>query len=169
MSKPRFVTANLKAARAEGKGNRREAIRLLEEAVEAYGEDIAATWKIAYNYMLLGEYDLAIEWGSRGLALEPGNTDLLQLLAACYSNQGDHDRAYKCVCRALEQPVHRSAPLRKWLAGLFSRRSGSNRTAAGREREISGPDMEDWRRRAQEYKAWYESTHKTGRRRHGTR
>jgi len=158
--------ADLKAARAFDKGDYREAIRLLEDAIEAHGDESAAIRKIAYSYMQLGEHEMAIEWGSRGLALEPRDTELLQLLAGCYSHQGDHDRAYQCICRALEQPSRKPIAPGQWLQRLFgflpfgAKRRGQGRGVAGRGLAKTAQDGNDWRLRAAEYKTWYETTHR---------
>ena len=165
MSKAQFLAAELKSARAFGKGDYREVIRILENAVEAHRDETTAIWKIAYSYMQLDEHDLAIEWGSRGLALEPDNPELLEILAGCYSIKGDHDRAYQCICRALEQPTRKPIELGWWERGLlrlFSlhpklRRVDPDRTQRGLNKVAQ--DHNEWRGRAAEYKKWYEATH----------
>ena len=165
MSKARLMAAGLKSARAFGRGDYRKVIRILEPAVEANGDDSAEIWKIAYSYMRLEEYDLAIEWGSRALALQPGDPQMLELLAACYSKQGDHDRAYQCVCRALERPSPEPMKLGWLMRAVFKlvslhpklRRVDPERTQRGLDKVAQ--DHNDWRERAAEYKKWYEATH----------
>jgi len=165
MSKAKLMAAGLRSARALGRGDYREVIRILEPAVESYGEDYFEIWKLAFCYMRIGEYDQAIEWGSRGLALQPRDPQLLELLAGCYSKQGDQDRAYQCVCRALEQPSREPMKL-GWLMKavfkLFSlhpklRRVDPESTQRGLDKVAQ--DHNNWRGRAAEYKKWYEAEH----------
>lgn len=166
MPKTKSMIADLKATRAFGKGDYREVIRLLEDSVETHGDESTAIWKIAYSYMQLGEYDSAIEWGSRGLVIEPRDMELLQLLAGCFSHQGDHDRAYQCICRALEQPPRKSMELGRFMRGLLGflslhprlRRVAPDRVQRGLKKVDQ--DHSDWRLRAAEYKTWYETTHR---------
>lgn len=163
MSKARLMAAGLKSARAFGRGDYREVVRILEPAVEKNGDDYFEIWKIAFSYMRLGEYKQAIEWGSRGLALEPNSPELLELLAGCYSANEDHDRAYQCVCRALEQPAPEPVKLGWLTRAIFKlvslhprlRRVDPERTQRGLDRVTQ--NQNNWRVRAAEYKKWYEA------------
>ena len=155
----------MKAARALGRGDFRRVIKLLEAAVEAHGDESLALWQIAHCYMRLKEYEMAIKWGTRGLALNPEHPMLLELLASCYHEQGDLDRAYQCVCHALKQPLREPTELPgyvRWVFKLFSlhpkfRRLEPNRVQRGQYRVRK--QNEAWRRRAEKYRKWYVATH----------
>ena len=158
-----FIT-DMKFARAFGRGDYRRAIQLLEAEVEAHGDEKSVHWRIAYSYMQLKEYEMAIEWGTRGLALNPEDPMILELLGNCYHEQGDPDRAYQCLCHALKQPLREPielSGLTRWIFKLFSlhpwfRRVEPDRVQRGFDKMRK--QDEAWRRRAEEYRKWYVAT-----------
>ena len=153
----------MKAARSLGRRDYREAIRLYEEHLEANPEDWFDISMIAECYVKLGDDEQGIEWGTRALAIQADYTAALELLTGCYTRQGDHDRAYQCVCRALELPEPAPADIPGFVMWIFKvvslipkfRKSSPAQVQAGQDR-IARQHAE-WRHWAKGYKAWYEA------------
>lgn len=159
-----FSIAELKAARAIGRRDFEEALRLYKEHIQAYPDSWFAMQMIAECYATLNQDDQAIEWGTRALALQAGFIPTFELLAGCYSRRGDHDRAYQCVCRVLEQPPHEPARLPsivRWivralsLVPRFRTKFDPDRVQAEQDRITA--QHAQWRQWAMGYKEWYEA------------
>ncbi|MEN8195170.1 MAG: hypothetical protein ABFS30_01490 [Pseudomonadota bacterium] len=155
----------LKAARAYGGRDYRKVIQLLESKPDIE-EDSHHMWMIADCHASLGGDTAAIEWGTRALALFPEDVHALELLAGCYGRTGDYDRAYQCVCAALNQPLPEPLRLPRFLRGplkllslipQFKKAADPNRM----EDSFKKHDQRrlEWREWARGYKSWYEETH----------
>ena len=162
---PRFSMKSMKAARALGRRDYREVIRLYKEHLEANPDDAFATDMISQCYVWLGEDDQAIEWGTQVLALEVDFIPTLRTLSGCYHRKGDHDRAYQCVCHALQSaykfPPETPEIIYKFF-GLLSKIPRFRKALdPDRMRQASARlDREHlrWLEWARGYKEWYEAS-----------
>lgn len=160
----------LKAVRAYGGRDYWRVIQLLEGKPDIE-KDSHHMWMIADCHASLGDDPAAIEWGTRALALFPENVVILELLVGCYHRTDDYDRAYRCVCTALNQPVPEIPPLPRFLRGplkLLSIIPGFRKAADPDHMEGSFTKSNQrflkWREWARGYKSWYEETHGARRR-----
>lgn len=159
----------MKAVRAYGGRDYRKVIQLLESKPDI-DENPRLLWMIADCHASLGDDPAAIEWGTRALALFPENILILELLAGCYGRIDDHDRAYQCICAALNQPLPTPLRLPRFLRGplkllaLIPRlKNAADPDCLEYSFRKSNRRHVEWREWARSYKSWYETTHCTRR------
>ncbi|MCH8096938.1 MAG: hypothetical protein IID53_07655 [Proteobacteria bacterium] len=94
----------MKFNRAVGRSDYPTAIRCMKKGIAADGENSYYLSMIAYCHHWMGSDQEALDYGTRALARDPCDPDMLRLVAHIYQDRGDDERAYIYVCRALENP-----------------------------------------------------------------
>lgn len=89
----------------------------LKMALAAAPNEKTLHTQMGTTYTMDGNFDEAQRWFARGLALEPGNTDIIGASAEAYQIAGDHARSYETMRPVLERPEGPTPG----IANLFAR------------------------------------------------
>ncbi len=151
----------MKVTRAAGRGDFPTAIRYLKEGIAAKGENAYDLGMIAHCHYRMGSVQEALEYGERALEHDPCDMDALKLVARIYQDRGEDQRAYICVCRALENPPKPIEDTPRFIVAvgralsiIFPR---LKRVVLNKEIQSFNKDRQDWLALAEEWKEWYEN------------
>ena len=76
-----------------------EAIKYYEQALVIKGDDADTTFNLMAAYMKKEDFSSASIWGEKYVSLQPSDKKGWQLLASCYSELGEDDKAAEAFAR----------------------------------------------------------------------
>ncbi len=151
----------MKFSRAVGRSDYPTAIRCMKKGIAADGENSYYLSMIAYCHHWMGSDQEALDYGTRALAHDPCDPDMLRLVAHIYQDRGDDEQAYSYVCRALENPPKPLEDIPRFfmvgwrLLSIFIPRL-KTKTDPDKSLHSFNKRQQDWQAWAEDWKEWYE-------------
>src|SRR5262249_17280833 len=81
----------------------RESLRKVEQHLQLHPDDVRAIYLGAGALHGLGEFERAVAWADRALAMEPEEPAVLYNVACTYAVLGEVDKAIDCLDKAFQQ------------------------------------------------------------------